>query len=130
MSIAQNNLQEAMNTITDWMKNSGFQISIDETVVMHICRKRIRNHEDPRITLGNRVLYVGNDRKVLGLTLDSRLSWKKHIDETRAKATKRLNILKSLKNDDSIISSPKQVEKIGGNSQQMTTYCTGNFLNL
>jgi DNA-binding transcriptional MocR family regulator len=36
--------------------------------------------------LENRFLDVSKDHK----------SWKKHIDETRAKATKRLNILKSL----------------------------------
>jgi hypothetical protein len=34
MSIAQNNMQEALKTIADWMKNSGFQISINKTVVM------------------------------------------------------------------------------------------------
>jgi hypothetical protein len=32
----------------------------------------------------------------LGPTLDNRLNWKKHIDETRAKATKILEILKIL----------------------------------
>jgi hypothetical protein len=85
-----------MNTIADWMKNSGFQIFIEKTVVVLICRKRIRNHEDPRITIGKMVLDVRKDHKILGLTLNNRLSWKKHIDETRAKAMKRLNISKSL----------------------------------
>jgi hypothetical protein len=62
---------------------------------VHICTKKIRNHEDPRITLENRVLDVRKDHKILGFTLDDRLSWNKHIDETMAKTTKRLNILKS-----------------------------------
>jgi hypothetical protein len=56
MSFAQNNLQKAMNPFADWIKNFGFHISIDKTMVMHICKKGIRNHEVPRIILGNRVL--------------------------------------------------------------------------
>jgi hypothetical protein len=44
-----------------------FTDSIDKTVVMHICRKRIWSHEDPRITLGNRVLDVRKDHQDKGL---------------------------------------------------------------
>jgi hypothetical protein len=112
----------------------------NKTVVMHICRKRIRNHEDSLIKLGNRVLDVRKDHKILGLTQDNRISWKKHMDETIFKASKRLNILKSLAEtkwgaDQGTLLGVHEMMilsalEYGGDPQQRTTYCIGSFLHL
>jgi hypothetical protein len=39
---------------------------------------------------------VKDTHKILGLTFDSRLTWKAHINETRAKVFRRINLLKCL----------------------------------
>jgi hypothetical protein len=56
------------------------------------------NHRDPEIQLnGRRLLEIKDTHKILGSTFDSRLtSWKAHINETRAKAFRRINLLKYL----------------------------------
>jgi exonuclease V gamma subunit len=77
----------------------------------------------------------------LGPTLDNRLNWKKHIDETRAKATKILEILKILMagtkwaaNEGTLLRVHEMMIlsalEYGGDPQQRTTYCIGSFLHL
>jgi hypothetical protein len=64
---------------------------------MHICRKRTHNHRDPEIQLnGRRRLEIKDTHKILRLTFDSRLTWKAHINETKAKSFIRINLLKCL----------------------------------
>jgi hypothetical protein len=53
---------------------------------MHICRKRTHNHRHPEILLNGRLLEIKDTHKILGLTFDLRLTWKAHINETKAKA--------------------------------------------
>jgi hypothetical protein len=37
-----------------------------------------------------------NTHKILGLTFDTKLTWNKHIEETKAKGMKKLNIIRCL----------------------------------
>jgi hypothetical protein len=63
---------------------------------MHICRKKTHNHRDPEIQLNGRRLEIKDTHKILGLTFDSRLTWKAHFNETRAKTFMRIYLLKCL----------------------------------
>jgi hypothetical protein len=63
-----------------------------KTVTMHISRKRIHNHSDPEIRLNGHRLEIKNTHKILGLTFENRLTWKTHIDEVKANASKRMNL--------------------------------------
>jgi ribonuclease HI len=95
---AQNNIQAALNRVSEWCGANGFKISQEKTKAMHICRLRSRpeNHSDPTIRLNGQTLEVVNTHKILGLTLDSQLTWRPHIENLKAKCSKRLNILKHL----------------------------------
>jgi hypothetical protein len=46
--------------------------------------------------LNGRRLEIKDTHKILGLTFDSRLTRKAHINETRAKVFRRINLLKCL----------------------------------
>jgi hypothetical protein len=56
-------------------------------------RPRIATHPDPRITLDGRRLEVVFLHKILGVTFDSGLNWKRHITVVRESTIKKLNLL-------------------------------------
>jgi hypothetical protein len=37
-----------------------------------------------------------NQHRVLGLIMDERMNWKEHLKDTKTRATKKLNLLKTL----------------------------------
>jgi hypothetical protein len=94
MDIAQANIQAALNNVSSSTRRKGFKL--ETTVTTHICRKSIHNHRDPEIRLNGHRLEIKNIHKILGLTFDNRLAWKTHVDEVRANASKRMNLLKCL----------------------------------
>jgi hypothetical protein len=49
-----------------------------------------------QIRLNGQVLEVKNIHKILGITFDSRLTWKAYKPEAKEKAAKRMNVLRSL----------------------------------
>jgi hypothetical protein len=96
MDIAQANIQAALYNVSSGQRRKGFKISPEKTVAMHICRKMIHNHRDPEIRLNGHRLEIKNTHKILRLTFDNLITWKTHIDEVRANASKRMNLLKCL----------------------------------
>jgi hypothetical protein len=94
METARTNIQSALNNLSKWTRRKGFMISLEKTIAMHICRKR--NHDHPQIRLNGQILEVKNTHKILGITFDNRLTWKAYITGAKAKAGKRMNVLRSL----------------------------------
>jgi hypothetical protein len=88
---AQTNIQTALNNISTWTRRKGFKISSEKTVAMLICRKKTHNHTDLVLRLKRQHLEIKDTHTILGLTFDSHLNWKTHIDEVRTKTLKRLN---------------------------------------
>jgi hypothetical protein len=56
----------------------------------------MHDHPDPQIRLNGQILQVKNTHKILGITFDNRLTWKAHITEAKAKAAKRMNVVRKL----------------------------------
>jgi hypothetical protein len=83
--------QKFVNNVSSWTRRKGFKISPEKT-----CRKRIHNHRDPEIRFNGHRLEIKNTHKILGLIVDNRPTWKTHINEMRANASKRMNLLKCL----------------------------------
>jgi hypothetical protein len=55
-----------------------------------------KKHDHPQIRLNGQILEVKNIHKILGISFDNRLTWKAHITGAKAKAGKRINVLRSL----------------------------------
>jgi hypothetical protein len=81
-----------METSNHLTGQKGLNISPEKTV----CMKRTHNDRDTEIQLNGRCLKIKDTHKILELTFDSRLTWKAHINETRAKAFRTINLVKCL----------------------------------
>ena len=86
-------LQGCLNKIESWANNNGFRFSKSKSVCMHFCNKRIP-HSDPSLKIYNTEIPVVTETKFLGLTFDSKLSFKPHIANLKQKCLKTINLLR------------------------------------
>jgi len=73
---ASQRLQVNLNEITKWLKT--WRIKVNETKSTHVTFT-MRRETCPTITLNNSAIPQAEDVKYLGIHLDQRLTWKKHI---------------------------------------------------
>ena len=81
-------MQEALDIQSQWADSHGLKFSIDKTKVMLFTRK-YKNFVRPELKLDGKVIQYVDTFKYLGVTLDTKLSWKPHVKEQvkRAKAS-------------------------------------------
>ena len=97
-TISANNLNDDLDTIQQWAYQWKMEFNPDPTKqaaeVLFSCKKASQNH--PQLIFNGIAVAKVNDQKHLGLVLDSRLSFEKHINEKIIKAKKNVGILKHL----------------------------------
>lgn len=93
-------LQKVLKQIELWCKRTGFKMSVSKTVAMHICTKRFHKRQQPPLKYGDKTVEFVTAHKVLGVWLDSRLSFKQHVAIVRTEGRKVLNLFKCLGNRD------------------------------
>jgi ribonuclease HI len=95
MNTIERTLQLTLNKVLEWANRNGFRFNESKTVAMHFCRKT-KLHLDPELKIGDKILPVVNTFKFLGFNLDSRLSFRPHIKESKQRCIKALNVLSFL----------------------------------
>lgn len=80
------NLKTHMQQLTDWYDKWKIKLNTNKTQIINISRKRDRPATP--FTINNSEIEWRNDVKYLGITIDHKLTWKKHIERTRNKALK------------------------------------------
>ena len=97
-TISANNLNHDLDIIQQWAYQWKMEFNPDPTKqateVLFSCKKSSPNH--PQLIFNGIAVAKVNDQKHLGLILDSRLSFEKHINEKIIKAKKIVGILKHL----------------------------------
>ena len=82
-AISANNLNHDLDIIQQWAYQWKMEFNPDPTKqateVLFSCKKSSPNH--PRLIFNGKAVAKVNDQKHLGLILDSRLSFEKHINE-------------------------------------------------
>ena len=99
-TISANNLNHDLDIIQQWAYQWKMEFNPDPTKqateVLFSCKKSSQNH--PQLIFNGIDVAKVNDQKHLGLILDSRLSFEKHINEKIIKAKKMLEYLNSFRN--------------------------------
>ena len=99
--IATHSLQKCINKVSSWLQK--WRIKANESKSIQVTFT-LRRDSCPPITLNNTELPQANEVKYLGIHLDKRLTWKKHIQTKRKALEMQLNKYKSLLNPRSPLS--------------------------
>jgi ribonuclease HI len=92
---AESAMQKALDSIEKWSRQTGFRFSEEKTVVM-LFTKRHNERRTLQLHLNGKPLENVPNHRILGLIFDDRLNWNAHIMDVKARATKKLSILKTL----------------------------------
>ena len=87
-------IQEAVNKVEQWTNDWGLQIS--EVKTQATVFSLSTSKEKVAIKLGDKTLPQVETPTFLGVKLDTRLSWKPHIEDMEKKGIKKLAVLKKL----------------------------------
>ena len=81
IDMVRTNLQAAINEVTKWYSTNLLQLSAEKCVSIAIHHNRLGQIPDLLINLNTRTLKQVHEVKYLGLIIDDRLKWEKHLKE-------------------------------------------------
>ena len=87
-------IQESLRRVTDWCDEWGFRISASKSAVVLFTRRR--KIPQIQLTVAGNILNVKKEYKYLGITLNSRLTYRAHSNNVLGKCHKRMNLLRLL----------------------------------
>ena len=106
------NFQHALNSISDWALNNNMLINAEKTQIVHLSLSEPKYI--PSFTMNGKQLQSTSNAKLLGVTIDAKLSFSKHIQDTCEGLAGRMYGMRELK-------------RLGLNSQGLTLYYTANI---
>jgi hypothetical protein len=87
-----------MNRIIKLTEDTGFDVSTEKTKAIIFSRRKFPLYTRPRMNIwakGEKNEH-GKQHRNLGLTFETRMNWLDHIKNTKARAEKKINIVKCL----------------------------------
>lgn len=96
LKFIEQTLQNVLNSLASWSKENGSQFSEEKTKVIVFSKRKFKHQLN--LNFNGVTLQESDNIKLLGMIMDYRLKWKDHINYTKARATKSLNILQILNN--------------------------------
>lgn len=86
---------EQTNTCIKFYKNLNLQTNYNKSSYLNFSLKNVTNFQ-PKISIDDNIIKEVEYTKMLGLYIDNRLSWEKHIDITSKKISSNLFLLRKL----------------------------------
>ncbi|KAL1448304.1 hypothetical protein WDU94_005687 [Cyamophila willieti] len=96
MNVIQSKLQNTLDKLSQWSHTNGLSFSPEKTFGVVFSRRY--KIDEPRLLFQDEEIKFQGITRYLGLYFDSKLTWNKHIIETKLKGMKALNIMKILSN--------------------------------
>ena len=87
-------IQTSINRLQEWIKTKGMKFSSEKTVAIKFEKRR--KGDEPALTMNNERIKICESTHYLGLVVDKRLNWRKHVEHLRAKCTPAVNLLRHL----------------------------------
>ncbi|WP_435316530.1 reverse transcriptase domain-containing protein, partial [Klebsiella pneumoniae] len=91
-NLSDRRLQGGIFSLEKWAKNKGVNFSKSKTVAIKFQRRK--NNEDPKLYLDENQIQVVTSTKYLGMVIDSKLNWSKHIEHLRNSCIPGINLLR------------------------------------
>ena len=83
-----------LRTVFEWGASHNMRFSRKKCKILRITNKhKAKLDKYPIVKFGGQVLKVVDSHKYLGVTIDSKLTWRQHVTETAEKAEKRLKLI-------------------------------------
>jgi hypothetical protein len=89
-------LNEELKRISEWLKINKLSLNIDKTLFMVFSNKK-NNGSSISIKIDDKEIQQTNNTKFLGVTIDSQLEWKTHIQHVANQVSKCSGILSKTK---------------------------------
>ena len=89
-------LQSTLDHLHEWTEANNMTINHSKTVVMHICTSTSAV-PPPQLSVGTNILQVVPTAKLLGVTVDDKLTWKQHVSAIVRAASYKIYMLRRLK---------------------------------
>ena len=88
-------IQTSLNSVVDWCRNKwGFEISESKLVAMLFSRRR--NIGSPSLNINGSPLTFVDNFRCLGVTFDTKLTYRNHMDTFVTKCSNHMNLMKLL----------------------------------
>ena len=97
LSHLEANLNHKLKFVAEWMKCNRLAISISKTNFILFHSSKLNPNQPLRIKIDNALIKQVGSTKYLGLTFDSNLTWKSHINELCLKLSKTVGILSKVR---------------------------------
>lgn len=85
-------LQQALDSLSKWSSETGFSFFLSKTQCIIFNQKR--NDPLPSINFMNTQFFFTNSIRILGLTFDSKLTWRPHLKKLKTECQSRLKTIK------------------------------------
>ena len=89
-------LQTRLNEIHNFFIRWGFKLSTGKSVAVCFTKSNPFRHATPDLKIDGQTLCWKEEVTFLGITFDSKLCWKNHIDKIVDRCKKRLNIMRAM----------------------------------
>ena len=83
-----------LGRISEWCDRWGMKLNASKTKTMIVSRSRTMHPQSPPLTIDGTVLKESDDLVILGVTLDSKMTFEKHLRQVSRAASQRLGILR------------------------------------
>ena len=99
INIINNNLQLSLNLAEDWCNDNSMVIHPDKTTSMLIATRQKQQLTDLKLTLfiGNKAIEQVKNHKMLGIHIDSKLTWQTHLQHLTKRLSKNVYLLAKLR---------------------------------
>jgi hypothetical protein len=90
-------INQEINQINEWLRSNKLSLNVAKSKFM-VFHQRNKTFLNPTIMINNTPIEKVDSFNFLGITIDTNLSWKPHIDKIGSKISRALGILNKLKN--------------------------------
>ena len=93
-------LEESASSATDWYENNLLEGNLKkyQTMFIHMKEQFSCTEHNTNLNLNGKIIRTSDSLKILGITIDNKLNFNKHINDVCNKASQRVGVIMRLRN--------------------------------